>query len=346
MDSHADVLAMDIESLRRLFAEIGEPSYRAAQLFEWLHRKQARSFADMTVFSRELREKLAAVAFIPAIEPVREQRSADGTVKYLFRFGDGNCVESVVMSYHHGLSICVSSQVGCRMGCSFCSSAKYGFVRNLSAAEILSEVYEATRLTGQRMDSVVLMGTGEPLDNFDAVLRFYELVTDENGYALSNRSVSLSTCGIVPRIDELAQRKLQLTLSISLHATDDATRRELMPIDKKYPLPQLIAAAKRYGETTRRRISFEYAVIAGKNDGEADADRLVKLLAGIRAHVNLIPVNGGGAFEQCGPLPAHEFCRLLTERGLTATVRRTLGSDIDAACGQLRNRYIAGGDEN
>lgn len=340
MENIVDILGLDRVKLEEFVLRIGEPKYRAQQLFSWLHEKRVGSFDLMTNIGAATRSKLEQSSFILRIKAVRKQRSSDGTVKYLFLLPDGNCVETVAMSYKHGISVCVSSQVGCRMGCRFCASAKGGFVRCLAISEILSQVYAVSADLGERVDSVVLMGTGEPLDNFDNVLGFYSLVTDPNGYNMSNRSVSLSTCGLVGRIRQLADMKLQLTLSVSLHAVDDKTRDALMPINKKYPIAQLLDACRYYFEQTGRRISFEYAVISGVNDGELNAEKLASLLSGMHAHVNLIPVNAGGDFSGENAASAQKFCEYLNKKRQNATVRRTLGTDIDAACGQLRNRYM------
>lgn len=345
MNCPVDILSLSRDELAELVIREGEPSYRASQLFSWLHEKRAESFSQMSNLGARFIASLSERAYIASASLLSEQRSADGTRKLLIGFADGNCVETVAMRYRHGLSLCVSSQAGCRMGCRFCASAERGLARNLTAGEMLLQVYEATRLLNERIDSVVIMGTGEPLDNYDATLRFVELVTDSGGYNLSNRSVSLSTCGLADRIRDLASERLGLTLSISLHAADDQTRSAIMPVNKRYPIAELLSACDYYFERTGRRISFEYAVIDGVNDSRKDAVRLAQLLKGRNAHVNLIPVNSGGDFAARGRAAADGFCKELVALELNATVRRTLGADIDAACGQLRNRYHEGKEQ-
>lgn len=336
MISDFDLLSCTLEELIEIFKQQNQPAYRAKQLFSWLHQKNVFDSASMTNLPRSITEGI--VINMPEI--AAKQVSSDGTAKYLLRFADGNCVEAVAMFYEYGMSVCVSSQAGCRMGCAFCASTKNGLSRNLTPGEILSEVYTVAADRGQRVHSVVLMGTGEPLDNFDNVLRFYQLLTHKDGYALANRSVSLSTCGLADNIKRLADCELQLTLSVSLHAVTDEKRSSLMPVNRAYPIEKLMEACRYYVSKTGRRISFEYAVIDGVNNTPEDAKGLKGLLAGIPAHVNLIPINGGGGFKSEGRRAAKVFCELLCSMGVTATVRRTLGSDIDAACGQLRNRYI------
>ena len=333
----SDILSLDRAELGELLSSLGQPKYRVERLFCWLHQKRVSSFEEMSDFPKELRERLGEEYRIGTLNVVKEQRSSDGTVKFLYELFDGNRIETVAMSYSHGLSLCVSSQVGCRMGCAFCASTKEGLVRSLEAGEILAQVYETERRLGERVDSVVMMGIGEPLDNFDNAIRFIELVTDEKGYNLSNRGIALSTCGIVPMIEELAKLKKQLTLSVSLHAATDAQRSEIMPINKKYPLSQLIKACEEYFKETSRRISFEYAVIHNKNDSDADARNLAHLIKRTAAHVNLIPVNPIKETDFTASREnAEEFRKKLEALGVNATVRRTLGKDISAACGQLR----------
>lgn len=345
MGAVMDILSLGLEGLSREMISLGEPEYRARQLFKWLHERRVSDFAAMSDLPAALRGKLAMSFYIAKAEPVRQARSRDGTVKYLFEFRDGARVETVAMRYEHGLSVCLSTQVGCRMGCAFCATGKSGFERSLGAGEILAQLYEVTRLAQTRADSVVLMGMGEPLDNFESVTAFCDIVCDERGYNLSARGITLSTCGIVPKIDELARQKRQLTLSVSLHATSDGRRSALMPVNKKYPLGELIPACERYFAETSRRVSFEYAVIAGENDSQDDARRLAKIARRVRAHVNLIPVNpAGDESMRATREDAERFCEALKSLGANATVRRTLGSDVDAACGQLRRRAAL--DEN
>jgi len=338
---NVDILAMMPEELSVLLKELGEPSFRASQIFSWLHEKRVTAFSDMSNLPKSLREKLQERAFITELREVTRQVASDGTVKFLFALSDGNCIETVAMRYHHGMSVCVSSQVGCRMGCKFCASTQNGLERSLTASEILGQIYAVDKLLSERVDSVVMMGIGEPLDNFDNAIRFYDLVTHEKGYNLSGRSVSLSTCGIVPRIYELAEMKRQLTLSISLHAPSDNKRLETMPINKKYGIEELMAACRYYAKLTGRRISYEYAVIHGKNDSDEDAALLSKLLRGTLSHVNLIPVNPAVRADFAATrADAEAFRQKLEKLGVNATVRRTLGQDISAACGQLRRDHI------
>lgn len=340
MNGGTDFSGMYIGELKQWMADNGCPAYRARQLFDWLHVKRVRDFSLMTNLGRGLTAKLSEQGFVTSVTIAAKQVSRDGTVKYLFALEDGNCIESVAMFYKHGMSVCLSSQVGCRMGCKFCSSAKGGLVRSLTAAEILAQFYAVCDDQNTRAHSLVLMGTGEPLDNFDNVLRFYNLVTAPEGFNLGKRRVSLSTCGLADKIDALAALDLDLTLSVSLHAADNATRGSIMPVNNAYPIERLLAACCNYYEKTGRRISFEYAVIDNVNDGEAQAEKLAVLLRGLHAHVNLIPVNSGGAFTHTASDSAKIMCKKLNSLGQTATVRRTLGADIDAACGQLRNKYM------
>ncbi len=336
-----DILSYNLEELTERVVALGLPKFRAGQIYRWLHKVGVTSFSEMTDLSLSLRERLddSFVIFSCSIE--KKQVSAyDNTVKYLFSLHDGEWIESVVMEYKYGHTICVSSQVGCRMGCRFCASTLGGVVRNLSPSEILSQVYAAERDLGVRISHIVMMGMGEPLDNFDNVMRFLELITDENGKNVSMRHISLSTCGLVPRIGELADKKLQLTLSVSLHAPNDRLRSEMMPVNRKWDVSQLIAACRGYTEKTSRRISFEYALVRGKNDTPACAEELASLLKGMLCHINLIPVNEvrETGMQKSTPENVKRFESILAAKGFAVTVRRELGSDIDAACGQLRRR--------
>ena len=334
-----DIKSRTIEQLQEEFSLLSLPRFRAGQVYAWLHQKGARSFEEMTNLPKDLRAQLDGRYYINRLEVERLLVSkVDGTEKYLLRLGDGNCIEAVLMEYHHGNTLCISTQVGCRMGCKFCASTLGGLVRNLTASEMLDEVYTAERVSGRTVGGVVLMGIGEPLDNFDNVVAFMTILSSKEGRNLSLRHLSLSTCGLVPEIERLAQYRFPLTLSISLHAPQDVTRRQIMPIANRYPLKELMAACERYFAETGRRISFEYALIAGQNDTPAHAKELAKLLGGKNCHINLIPVNE--VKERAARRPqkaAVEAFRASLERaGLNATVRRELGSDIAAACGQLR----------
>ncbi len=318
-----------------------QPAFRARQVYTWLHRG-VRSFDEMTDLPKSLREKLAERWLLTVPEVVRRQESGlDGTIKYLWRLHDGNCVETVLMKYHHGNTVCISSEVGCPMGCAFCASTIGGLVRKLSAGEMLDEVLFTELDSGQPVSNIVLMGIGEPLDNYDNVCRFLELVNSGEGMNVGMRHISLSTCGIVPRILELAESKLQLTLSVSLHAPDDETRSRIMPVNRRWPVDELLAACREYYAKTNRRISFEYAMIRDVNDSPEAARLLLKKLRGLPAHVNLIPLNN---VEESPLKPSDRaavlrFQKILEDQGVACTVRRTLGSDIDASCGQLRRKY-------
>ncbi|MCI9473032.1 MAG: 23S rRNA (adenine(2503)-C(2))-methyltransferase RlmN [Flavonifractor sp.] len=335
-----DLKSMDLPQMTAFFQELGEPAFRAKQVFSWLHRG-TRTFDEMSNLSKPLREKLSQTCFITA--PVVERKqvdSKDGTIKYLWRLGDGSCIETVLMRYHHGNTVCISSQVGCRMGCAFCASTLGGKVRNLTPAEMLDQVLFTQLDAGAAVSNIVLMGIGEPLDNFDTVLRFLELVNSPAGLNIGMRHISLSTCGLTEKIDKLASYRLQLTLSVSLHAPDDATRSRLMPVNRGVGVERLLEACRRYFEVTGRRISYEYALIDGVNDADWQADLLAKRLKGTGSHVNLIPLNH---VEESPLKPSRRvaaFQKRLERQGVTATVRRKLGGEIDASCGQLRRRRM------
>lgn len=335
-----DLKSMDMSEMTALLKELGEPGFRAKQVFRWLHRG-AVSFEEMTDLSKPLREKLSQACFITAPKVERKQVSqVDGTVKYLWRLGDGNCVETVLMRYHHGNTVCISSQVGCRMGCAFCASTIGGKVRDLAPAEMLDQVLFTQLDSGEEVSNIVLMGIGEPLDNFDTVIRFLELVNHPDGLNIGMRHISLSTCGLVERIDKLAELRLQLTLSVSLHAPDDETRSRIMPVNRSVGVDKLFACCRRYFETTGRRISYEYAMIDGVNDSDWQADLLAKHLKGTPGHVNLIPLNEVAESPLKPSRRVREFQKRLEEHGVTVTVRRRLGGDIDASCGQLRRKQM------
>ena len=347
-----DILSLDLEELTEALTALGEKKFRAKQIFQWLHVKRVFDFDKMTDISVQLRTALKEKFCINGLFIQKKLESAiDNTVKYLCRLSDGNFVETVLMEYNYGYSICVSTQVGCKMGCNFCASTIAGYVRDLAASEILMQIYEAERDSGRKVSGVVLMGIGEPLDNFDNVMKFLTLLSHKDGNDMSLRHVSLSTCGIVPRIYELADRKLQLTLSVSLHCADNEGRSRIMPVNRKYDISSLIEACRYYIDRTGRRITFEYAVIDDVNSSESDADKLAGLLRGINCHVNLIPVNKVRERNyQTVRSGVAAFAKQLGRRGINATVRRTLGSDIEAACGQLRrdaaqqNRKNGGAD--
>lgn len=336
-----DILSLSLPELSEKLTSMGEQKFRAKQIYQWLHNKQVTSFDEMTNLSAQLREKLAQSFCINSLFIVKKLAScSDNTLKYLYRLYDGNHIESVVMEYNHGTSLCVSTQVGCKMGCNFCASTIAGFKRNLLPSEILLQVYEAQRDSGRKISSIVLMGIGEPLDNFDNVIRFFEIVSSPEGMNLSLRHVSLSTCGVVPKIYELAKLRLGVTLSVSLHASSNESRSKTMPINNRYDINELITACRDYFEETGRRISFEYAVIEGVNDSIEDAKRLKRLMNGLMCHINLIPVNKIDERDYTSSKKSTlSFQKYLCDMGLNATVRRTLGADINAACGQLRREY-------
>lgn len=335
------LLSMTLPELTALLKEMGQPGFRAKQIYGWLH-KGARDYGKMTNVPQSLKNALEERYPLYAPQVVRKQESQkDGTIKYLWRLHDGNCVETVLMRYHYGNTVCISTEVGCAMGCAFCASTLGGLVRRLEPWEMLDQVLFTQLDSGLPVSHIVLMGIGEPLDNFDNVMRFLELVNSPEGMNISMRHISLSTCGLVPKIDALAKRKLQLTLSVSLHAPSDEIRSTIMPVNKAYCTEELLQACRRYYEETGRRISFEYAMIDGVNDREEDARMLLKRLKGLSAHVNLIPLNHveESPLHPSTRAAVARFQKILEENGVSATVRRTLGGDIDASCGQLRRKY-------
>ena len=337
---------MNLKSLTReeigdILKELGQPAFRAGQIFTWLH-KGVRSYEEMTNLPKNLRQILAEKYPICPPKVVRRQESSrDGTIKYLWELSDGNCVETVLMRYRYGNTVCISTEVGCPMGCAFCASTLGGLVRRLEPFEMLDQVLFTQVDSGLPVSHIVLMGIGEPLDNFDNVMRFLELVNSPEGMNISMRHISLSTCGLVPKIDELAKRKLQLTLSVSLHAPNDQVRGTIMPVNRAYPMDELLAACRRYYDATSRRISFEYAMINGVNDRESDAQELLRRLKGLPAHFNLIPLNHveESPLKPSTKAAVARFQQILEDGGIPTTVRRTLGGDIDASCGQLRRKY-------
>lgn len=339
-----DIKSMMPEELRALMQEWGEPKFRAKQVFEWLHQKKVSSYQEMRNLPKALIQKMEQHSPLTVLQQRQRLVSQkDGTVKYLFALADGECIETVLMKYHYGYSVCISSQVGCRMGCAFCASTKAGYVRNLLPSEMLEQVYAAERDENIRISHIVLMGIGEPLDNFDNVVTFLQLINSPFGANISMRNLSVSTCGLVDRIDELAKLKLGITLSISLHACRDAVRSRMMPVNLRWNIDKLLQSCKNYSNITKRRISFEYALIQGENDSPEDAAQLAKVLKGQLCHVNLIPVNAvkETAYRQSGRKHVAAFQEELLRHGVNATVRRTLGSDINAACGQLRRDNLS-----
>ncbi len=338
-----DIKSLTLEEITALLKEMGEPAFRGKQVFTWLH-KGVKSFDEMTNLSKALRGKLQQSCYITVPQVARKQVSQlDRTIKYLWELEDGNCIETVLMQYHHGNTVCISSQVGCRMGCKFCASTVAGKVRDLAPSEILNQVLFTQLDSGLPISNIVLMGIGEPLDNYDNVRKFLTLVNHPDGMNIGMRHISLSTCGVVPGIRRLAEEDLQLTLSISLHAPDQETRMTIMPVTKAYDVDMLIEACREYFDKTGRRISFEYAMIDGVNDSDEQADLIAKKVKGMPAHINLIPLN---EVEESPLKPSRRvaaFQKRLESHGLTATVRRKLGGDIDASCGQLRRKAMKEG---
>ena len=338
-----DIKSLSLEQLKEEFLRMGEKAFRAKQTYEWMHQKLAGSFDEMTNLSKEFREKCKKMYEYTSLEIVRVQESKlDGTRKFLFRLRDGNVVESVWMKYKHGNSVCISSQVGCRMGCRFCASTLDGLERNLMPSEMLDQIYAISRYTGERVSNVVIMGSGEPMDNYDNFLQFVKLLTDENGLHISARNVTVSTCGLVPQMRMLAKEHLQITLALSLHATTDEKRRKLMPIAYKYTIAEIMDACKFYFEQTGRRITFEYSLVGGVNDTQEDADELVALARPLNCHINLIPVNPikERDYVQSDDHHIQAFKNKLEKNHIQVTIRREMGRDIDGACGQLRRSFI------
>ena len=343
MSEKTDIKSLNFKELQEYMLSIGEKKFRAKQVYEWLHRKQVQSFGEMTNLSKDLQKKLEEQAGLTVLKPVEVQVSKlDGTRKYLFRLEDGNVIESVLMKYKHGNSVCISSQVGCRMGCRFCASTLDGLVRGLTPGEMLEQIYRIGQDIGERISNVVVMGTGEPLDNYENLIKFIEMLTDENGLHISQRNLTVSTCGIVPKMRELADRKLQITLALSLHASNQEKRKELMPVANKYEISEVLDACRYYFEQTGRRITFEYSLVGGVNDTEEDAKELSGLIRGMNCHVNLIPVNPVKErdYVQSNQQVILNFKNKLEKNGINVTIRREMGRDIDGACGQLRKRYM------
>ena len=339
-----DIKSFTLEELKREMELLGEKPFRAKQIYQWMHEKLVRGFDEMTNLPLSLRDKLSEKYSFTSLKQVCMQESAlDGTRKYLFELGDGKMVESVFMRYKHGNSVCISSQVGCRMGCAFCASTLDGLERSLLPSEMLDQIYRITLLTGERISNVVVMGTGEPLDNYDNLLKFLTLITDENGLHISQRSITVSTCGLVDKMRLLADEKLQITLALSLHAATDEKRKKLMPVANKYSVAELMDVCAYYFEKTGRRITFEYALVSGVNDKQEDAGELLSLVKGMNCHVNLIPVNPikERNFVQSEASFIDAFKNKLAKNGINVTIRREMGRDIDGACGHLRRRHKA-----
>ena len=340
-----DIKSLNYDELADYIVCIGEKKFRAAQLYSWMHEKLACSYDEMTNISDKLKKVLKENTLYTCLEPVRVQESQiDGTKKYLFRLYDGNLIESVFMRYHHGNSVCISSQVGCKMGCRFCASTLNGCVRNLEPSEMLDQIYRIQSLTGERVSNVVIMGSGEPMDNYDNVVKFLGLINSDKGLNISQRNITVSTCGLVPRIKQLAELKLQITLAISLHAPNDELRKTMMPIAYTYSIEQIMDACRYYLLQTARRISFEYSLVKGVNDSSECARQLIKLVHGMNCHINLIPVNPikERDYEQSEKNSIHNFKEILEKAGVNVTIRREMGRDIDGACGQLRQNHIEG----
>lgn len=340
-----DIKSLNYDELADYIVSIGEKKFRAAQLYSWMHEKLACSYDEMTNISDKLKKVLKENTLYTCLEPVRVQESQiDGTKKYLFRLYDSNLIESVFMRYHHGNSVCISSQVGCKMGCRFCASTLNGCVRNLEPSEMLDQIYRIQSLTGERVSNIVIMGSGEPMDNYDNVVKFLGLINSDKGLNISQRNITVSTCGLVPRIKQLAELKLQITLAISLHAPNDELRKTMMPIAYTYSIEQIMDACRYYLSQTARRISFEYSLVKGVNDSSECARQLIKLVHGMNCHINLIPVNPikERDYEQSEKNSIHNFKEILEKAGVNVTIRREMGRDIDGACGQLRQNHIEG----
>lgn len=338
-----DIKSLNLEELTAFLVSAGEKPFRAKQLYEWIHQKLAATYDEMTNLPKTLKEKLSEMAELPSLTVVEEKISQiDGTRKYLFGLSDGNVIESVLMKYKHGNSVCISSQVGCRMGCRFCASTLDGLERNLSPAEMLDQIYRIQNITGERVSNIVVMGSGEPLDNYENLVQFIRLLTDENGLNISQRNVTVSTCGIVTGILKLAEEKFQITLALSLHAPNDEVRKSLMPVANRYPLSDVLRACHTYFEKTGRRITFEYSLVSGVNDNLKEASALAALLKAQHGHINLIPVNPikERDYVQSDRKAIEAFKNLLEKNGINVTIRREMGRDINGACGQLRKSFL------
>lgn len=339
-----DIISLDYDEMEEFVKSMGEKTFRAKQLYEWIHKKLARSFDEMTNLPKEFRARLDKECTIESAHIVQVQKSKDGTRKYLMQLCDGNTVESVLMKYKHGNSVCISTQAGCRMGCKFCASTVGGLIRNLEPSEMLLQVYAIQHATGERVSNVILMGIGEPLDNYKNVVKFIKMLSDKNGLNISQRNITLSTCGLIEKLTELVNEQLGITVAISLHAPDDALRKEIMPVAQKYLIQDIIKACSYYIEQTGRRITFEYSLMEGINDMPEHAKKLAKLLYGLNCHVNLIPLNpvNGRLGSRSRKTNVERFKSILEKNHVNVTIRREMGSDIDAACGQLRNKNKGG----
>lgn len=342
-----DIRSMYMDELKEWVSERGYPGFRAAQIFQWLHRKHISSVAEMTNIPKNIREEIKNTGLITIKEETRQVSAKDGTIKFLYRLDDGQMIETVFMKYSYGNSVCISSQAGCRMGCRFCASTIGGLVRNLTPSEMLEQVYATMRATGERISNIVVMGTGEPLDNYDNLLRFIRLISCEDGYNISQRNITVSSCGIVPCIYQLANEGLSITFALSLHAPTDSERQKLMPIANRYTLDETLRACAYYFEKTGRRVTFEYSLVRGENDSEEQAKRLAGLLKGMNCHVNLIPVNpiSERNYRRSDGDSVEKFKLILEKNSINGTIRRSVGSDIDAACGQLRRKYAINSQE-
>ena len=338
-----DIRSLDLREMQQLVERMEEKSFRGKQLFQWVHGHQVSSWDEMSNLSVKFREKLAGEFVLNPLHIEKKQLSKKkDTAKYLFKLPDGNYIESVWMKYHHGNSVCISSQVGCRMGCTFCASTLSGLARNLSAGEMLSQIYEIQRETGERVSNVIVMGMGEPLDNYDNLIRFVKLLSDQDGIRISQRNITVSTCGLVDGIRKLMKEKLQITLAISLHAPNDDIRQQTMPVARRYSMDELLLACRDYFQETKRRITFEYSMIRGVNDSAEQAVELAGRLRGLNCHINLIPLNEvkERSCSRSRQADIERFKKILEKQGMNVTIRREMGSDIDAACGQLRQNYM------
>lgn len=339
-----DIKSLDFDELKEFIGSTGEKTFRAEQIYGWMHKKLVQSFDEMANIPKTLREQLARECFIESTRIAGKQVSKDGTAKFLMELSDGNKVESVLMKYRHGNSVCISTQAGCRMGCKFCASTVGGLIRNLTPSEMLGQVYEIQRTTGERVSNVILMGIGEPLDNYSNVVKFIRMLSDSNGINISQRNITLSTCGLVENLVKLADEGLAITVAVSLHAPDDTLRKQIMPVANKYSISGIIKACRYYIEKTGRRITFEYSMMEGINDKSLHAEKLAHLLKGLNCHVNLIPLNpvNGRMGRRPDAAGIQQFKLILEKNHINVTIRREMGSDIDAACGQLRNKDKGG----